>query len=67
MTKVSVRRSEAAAMLGLGLNSLDLLISSGEIGVVRVGRAVVVPVAELESFLCRRRQTKASAVATVEA
>lgn len=55
MTKVSVRRGEAARMLSVGLGTFDQLVASGAVKVVRYGRAVIVPVEELEAFLARQK------------
>lgn len=59
MTKVSVRRGEAARMLSICLTSFDELVAAGAIKVVRFGRAVIVPVSELEEFLEREKAAAA--------
>lgn len=48
---------EAARLLGLGRTKLYELIATGEIEVVRIGRAARVPVASLRDFVdgCRTR------------
>lgn len=45
---------EAARVLAIGRSSVYELIDSRAIGVVRIGRSVRIPVAELELFVDRR-------------
>ena len=47
---------ETAARISLGLNSTYTLIKEGKIKVVRVGRAIAVPQAEILAFLAREAQ-----------
>jgi len=58
-TQVGLRRREAAKLLGIGERKLWELTNRGEVPHVRLGRAVVYPVAELERWLsdqCRSNQ-----------
>ena len=48
-----LRISDAARALGIGRTTLYGLIEAGEIHVVRIGRAVRVPVTELDAFVLR--------------
>jgi excisionase family DNA binding protein len=48
---VSVR--QAAARLGFGRDSMYELVRTGRVRSVRVGRRIVIPVAELQAFLER--------------
>jgi excisionase family DNA binding protein len=47
----SLTRKEAAIKLSIGLNSVDKLIASGEFRSRRVGKRILIPETELESFL----------------
>jgi excisionase family DNA binding protein len=47
----SLTRKEAAIKLSIGLNSVDKLIASGELRSRRVGKRILIPETELESFL----------------
>jgi excisionase family DNA binding protein len=48
---------EAAARLGLGRSKVYELIASGELQIVRVGRAVRVPARAVEDFASRMETT----------
>ena len=48
---------EAAVVLAIGRTTLYQLIADGQVRTVRIGRAVRIPVAELESFVDRRCHT----------
>jgi excisionase family DNA binding protein len=48
---------EAAVVLAIGRTTLYQLIADGQVRTVRIGRAVRVPVAELEAFVERRCHT----------
>ncbi len=48
-----LRVSAAARMLGIGRTTFYKLIEAGDIRVVRIGRAVRVPPAELHAFVDR--------------
>jgi len=49
-----LRISDAARVLGIGRTTFYKLIDDGDIDVVRIGRAVRVPVTELHAFVDRR-------------
>jgi excisionase family DNA binding protein len=49
---------EAARVLSIGRTTMYELIGAGEITVVHIGRAVRVPVSELEAFVGRQRRTE---------
>jgi excisionase family DNA binding protein len=51
MERKAVNQREAAEALGVHPHTLRRLIAEGRIDVVRVGRRVLVPVAEIERFL----------------
>jgi excisionase family DNA binding protein len=55
---------EAARTLSIGRSTLYELIATGEIEVVRIGRSVRVPSAELVAFVARRRCVRPSAIRT---
>ena len=44
-------------VLAIGRTTLYQLIADGQVRTVRIGRAVRVPVAELEAFVARRCRT----------
>ncbi len=48
---------EAAVVLAIGRTTLYQLIADGQVRTVHIGRAVRVPVAELEAFVDRRCHT----------
>ena len=48
---------EAARVLSIGRTTMYELVGAGEISVVHIGRAVRVPVSELEAFVGRQRRT----------
>ena len=52
--KLLIGVDEAAARLDIGRTSLRGLLSAGSIATVRVGRAVRIPVAELERWVQER-------------
>ncbi len=49
---------EAARALSIGRTTMYELIGAGEIDVVHIGRAVRVPVSELDAFVSRQRRTE---------
>jgi excisionase family DNA binding protein len=53
-TPILCPRKEAAGALGIGLNKLDELITSGELKAVKIGRSVKVAWAELHRFAAER-------------
>lgn len=59
--KAALSITEAAETLSLGLSTTRELIAAGKLGVVRIGRAVIVPQASIDEFLARET-TKAKAV-----
>jgi excisionase family DNA binding protein len=46
---------QAAALLNLSRSTLYMLIAAGELEIVHVGRAMRVPVAGIDDFVCRLR------------
>jgi excisionase family DNA binding protein len=48
-----LRIPEAARVLGVGRTTLYRLIDNGDIRVLRIGRAVRIPVDELQAFVAR--------------
>lgn len=55
--RLLVTVQEAAAVLAIGRTTLYQLIADGQMSTVRIGRAVRIPVAELEAFVDRRCHT----------
>ena len=53
-----LRIPDAAALLGIGRTTLYKLIDEGELAVVRIGRAVRVPIVEVHAFVARQRRTE---------
>jgi excisionase family DNA binding protein len=53
--KLAVNRFEAARLLSVSLRTLDSLLARGEIKARRVGRRVIFPIRELETFLGRNQ------------
>lgn len=51
---LALRRRDAAEALGISVRSLDGLVRSGDIPHVRIGRAVVFRVMDLQSWLAKR-------------
>jgi excisionase family DNA binding protein len=49
---------EAARVLSIGRTTMYELVAAGEIDVVHIGRAVRVPVAELDAFVARQCHTR---------
>jgi excisionase family DNA binding protein len=58
MTQLAVRRKEAARMLGLSVRTLVNLEKRGMLKPVRVGRAVLFPVAELQRLVGVEQATR---------
>jgi excisionase family DNA binding protein len=52
--RVAIRVAEAAERLGLGKTVVRALVRDGSIRSFRVGRAVLIPVSELEQFVADR-------------
>jgi excisionase family DNA binding protein len=48
-------RADAAAALAISTDSLGRLIKNGELGVVRIGRSVLVPQEDVVALIARRR------------
>jgi len=55
-TRLALRPREAARALGIGTRLLWELTNRGEVPHVRVGRAVLYPVAVLENWLARQAE-----------
>ncbi len=49
--RLTLRKSEAARVLGVSERTLHNLLKSGRIGSFKVDRAVLIPVAEIEAFI----------------
>ncbi len=49
---------EAARVLSIGRTTMYELVAAGQIDVVRIGRAVRVPVAELDDFVARQCRSR---------
>jgi excisionase family DNA binding protein len=54
--RLLLRIPEAAWRLGLSRSTVYELIADGQLGVIRVGRAVRVPVSELTAWLERQQR-----------
>lgn len=50
-TRLTLRKSEAARALGVSDRTLHELLKSGQIGSFKLGRAVLIPVAEIKAFI----------------
>lgn len=50
-TRLTLRKSEAARALGISERTLHNLLKSGQIGSFKLNRAVLIPIAEIESFI----------------
>jgi excisionase family DNA binding protein len=48
---MALNYDETAAALGLSRSTIKILVSSGKLGAVRVGRRVLIPAREIERFL----------------
>jgi excisionase family DNA binding protein len=55
--KLLFTRSEAAQMLALSLRTIDTLVVNKQLKAVRIGRAVRIPLDELQRFLRRDHST----------
>jgi excisionase family DNA binding protein len=55
-----LRIPDAADALGVGRTTLYRLIDNGDIRVLRIGRAVRIPVEELHAFVARRNSDRVS-------
>lgn len=51
MEPIAVRIPEACRMIGIGRSKLYEMIGVGAIQVVKIGRATVIPVAELKNLI----------------
>ncbi|MBV9481921.1 MAG: helix-turn-helix domain-containing protein [Acidobacteria bacterium] len=61
MAKLLCSKKETAEALGVSLRTVDNLIDGKELAVRRVGRRVLIPVAEVERFTRRDHQTRPAA------
>ncbi|MDA1002093.1 MAG: helix-turn-helix domain-containing protein [Chloroflexi bacterium] len=52
--QLAYRRDEAARVIGVSTDTIDRLISRGELRSARVGGARIIPATELEAFLERK-------------
>ena len=50
---ITVRRREAAAMLGIGTSLLDELIASGQVSAKKSGKNLLIVVASLEEYVSK--------------
>lgn len=55
---LALRTREAAAALGISERTLQELTSTGDVPVVKIGRANLYPVKELSEWLSRQTQNK---------
>jgi excisionase family DNA binding protein len=53
-TRILLTRREAADALGISIDTLGRLLDRGELRAVRVGRSVLVPTSDVQSFVDRR-------------
>jgi excisionase family DNA binding protein len=53
-SRVAVRTAEAASRLGLGKTIVRQLVRDGELRSFTVGRAVLIPLTELDRFVAER-------------
>jgi len=58
MDRLVLKPKEAAELLGIGRSTLYALLAAGVIPSIRIGRAVRVPIAQLQDWL-RRQATPA--------
>ena len=49
--KLTYKRKEGAEMLSVSLRTLDTMIATNQLRVVRVGRSVLIPLDSLQTFL----------------
>tara|TARA_R110002111_G_C6003165_1_gene373392 strand:- start:1560 stop:1769 length:210 start_codon:yes stop_codon:yes gene_type:complete len=49
--RLTLRKGEAARALGVSERTLHDLLKSGQIGSFKLGRAVLIPVAEIKAFI----------------
>lgn len=54
--RLLLTRADAAAALAISIDTLSRLIQRGELGVVRIGRSVLVPHDDVVSLIERRRR-----------
>jgi excisionase family DNA binding protein len=57
LPKLLFTRTEAAQMLALSLRTIDTLVMNKQLKAVRIGRAVRIPLDELQRFLRRDHST----------
>jgi len=53
LSKLLLSRYEAAEQLGLCTRSLDWLIETGKVAIIRIGRRVLIPAGKLQEFASR--------------
>ncbi len=53
--QLTVRVTDALAMLGIGRTKLYALIGAGEIEIIKVGKLTLIPLDSLEAFIAQRR------------
>lgn len=56
MEKLLLRIPEAAELVGLGRSKIYELIREGEIPIIRIGRSLRIPAAELRLWVSRQLQ-----------
>ncbi len=52
--RITLRKGEAASVLGISERKLHDLLKSDQLTSLKVGRAVLIPVAELQAFISNR-------------
>ena len=55
MRKITLSRAEAAEALGVSLETLDKLIAAGALPAARLGRRVIIRVADIQKMLDANR------------
>ena len=54
MRPITVRVREACRITGIGRSKLYELIQSGDLHTIKVGAITLIPMASIDTFLCRR-------------
>lgn len=54
--RIALSISEAAAALGVGRSMIYVLIGSGEIRPIKIGRRTLIPIESIDSFMDRKNR-----------